>query len=190
METEKTDRKPGELTLVAIDSVGLNQVSWMVCIIPHEKEMILTLRHKKQTHRIVKSFSGCPNWHVALLLLCLHQHCAISELNSIPSGFFQDAHLLWKPYLFCSTPLDCIVLTEYKCVYVSTSLYDDSFLNTLYCKCFSFKAAQKFSLIISQPLSCFLLLLPFHWDFPPLVCPSYVKLCFVTSLLVQTLTWV
>jgi len=55
MGTETTDRKPGELTLVAVDSVGLNQVSWMVRIIPHEKEMILTLRHTKQTHRSVKS---------------------------------------------------------------------------------------------------------------------------------------
>jgi len=71
----------------------------------------------------------------------------------------------------CSTPLDFLALTEYKCVYVSASLYDDRFLNTLYCKCFSFKAAQKFRLIISQPLSSFLLLLPFHWT---LVCPNYV----------------
>jgi len=115
------------------------------------------------------SLFGC------LLPVC-PSYCAITWAQ-LPSGFFQDAHLLFKAlFVFCmlhscSTPLDFIALTEYKCVYVSASLYDDRFLNTLYCKCFSFKAAQKFRLIISQPLSSFLLLLPFHWT---LVCPNYV----------------
>lgn len=64
----------------------------------------------------------------------------------------------------CSTPLDFIVLKEYKCVYVIVSFYVDNLLNALYSKCFLFKDPQKFSLIISLPLS-FFLLLPFHWTF-------------------------
>lgn len=68
METETTDRKPGEPTLVAVNSVCLNRASWMVRIIPHEREIILTVRHTKQIHSSVNSFWGCKNWHVGFLL--------------------------------------------------------------------------------------------------------------------------
>ncbi len=66
MESETTDRKPGEQTLVAVDSVCLNWASWMVHIIPYKRGIILTVHHTKQIHSGFRSSWG---WELIVCLL-------------------------------------------------------------------------------------------------------------------------